>query len=224
MLLKVADLLLMMISVLTDEALGLVYKCLRLILIRNEFKLHYMAYDQEYKTLLEAKGDIRINDEAKILSDKLRMLRLKSQVSEAFLEVHYNCLKLCLTKFTNENLWVAEKHFVGYSLSCLYFRIPKFRMELLNVLEETNSRKEVMIKGRDIDNFINLRVMEINQDYDIFDWDKEFYSYLNNEKFMKEHQLLERILQNDSWKIVFQKRNNFFIYFINEWATFVEEE
>ena len=77
-----------------------------------------------------------------------------------------------------------ERYFVENFLAIAYFRIPKFRSHLLEIFNEFNNIEILEWRGTDYkinsieeeqENNLNINK---NVLLDMFDWEKDFYSYL----------------------------------------------
>lgn len=199
---KLGSLLLSAVLDVSESCRLLFYNCLTRIIGRNEFKLHNMAYAEEYKVLMKSPSNAPIKDEHKDLSLKLKILKRKNKVSVDYQKFHYKLLRFCLNRLDIDNFMEYERHFLANSLTRLYFRIPEFR-DCLKVILNTsldnidkNVISKMMISPSDVNNFIKSRTSRDHfQVFDIFDWTGEFYVFLDQvKKSAKNRELLDEIL------------------------------
>eukprot|EP01017_Pseudomicrothorax_dubius_P027989 TRINITY_DN3285_c0_g1_i4.p1 TRINITY_DN3285_c0_g1~~TRINITY_DN3285_c0_g1_i4.p1 ORF type:complete len:318 (-),score=65.06 TRINITY_DN3285_c0_g1_i4:1056-2009(-) len=151
-------------------------------------------------------------------------------VSVSYQNFLYKTLERVLEKLSHKGVEESERNFIEHFLALAYFRVPEFRDRLLACLTKgadlnieewklVEQAKEVTASrftgpptpssGRT--NFLSL-----------FDWDKEFYQYIKNDKKGIEHQTkLMQILSNEDWSKRLAKRGLAYFYFLKEWSDHV---
>eukprot|EP01017_Pseudomicrothorax_dubius_P027990 TRINITY_DN3285_c0_g1_i9.p1 TRINITY_DN3285_c0_g1~~TRINITY_DN3285_c0_g1_i9.p1 ORF type:complete len:592 (-),score=116.91 TRINITY_DN3285_c0_g1_i9:199-1974(-) len=151
-------------------------------------------------------------------------------VSVSYQNFLYKTLERVLEKLSHKGVEESERNFIEHFLALAYFRVPEFRERLLACLTKgadlnieewklVEQAKEVTASrftgsstpssGRT--NFLSL-----------FDWDKEFYQYIKNDKKGIEHQTkLMQILSNEDWSKRLAKRGLAYFYFLKEWSDHV---
>lgn len=129
---KLGKLLINAVLDVDEAAKVLFYSCLQKIVKRDEFRLHNMAYSQEFQILMKSRSDTPIKDEFKNIKLKLSLLKRKNQVSLEFQKFNYKLLLFCLTRLEIEDRDHSEVElkFMAYCLMTQYFSIPEFKLEV----------------------------------------------------------------------------------------------
>lgn len=169
---------------------------------------------------------VPIRDHTKKIAKKIKLLKEKNSLSLLYQGFLYDFLKFSLQRFSEENFMEHEQHLIGYSLACLFFRIPEFQAAVLAQLDGLKKGKESTLIASHVSRFIKLRIPDNRtKQLSIFNWKEEFYDFLNQLPENKSHkENLFQTLGDEQWKRVFANRGNTLIYFIHEWMIYVSKE
>lgn len=164
------------------------YKCIQALFLRDEFSLSNLGYNN----YIHSKKD----DEN------------KKKIGIWYQEILYTTLENVFYDLNREGLCDYKRKFIEFFISFAYFRIPKFRIELLKYLN----------KGQYVENIDENEFVK-----SLLNWDKEFFNYLteNKKEFKYNTDMLERTLKMD-WKQKFASKKTFFFYFLIEWCDYVK--
>jgi len=119
-----------------DELRAMVYSCLKRVYARTELRLEYLGYEKEFSQLLRAKGNETITDEGRGLTEKIKILSAKNNVSLTYQRSLYEILHLCLDKLERKNLQDKALFLIGNFFTIAFYRIPKFRTAMISLLQE----------------------------------------------------------------------------------------
>lgn len=164
------------------------YICIMSILKRGEFELSAIGFDHN---LSKKQTDI------------------KRKVGVEYQRLLYELLDEIFDDLEQKALTGYRRHFIEYFLAYAYFRIPKFRNELLSALNRQDTVKKPIEKEyKEIESVL-------------LDWEKDFYSHLAcHEKYGFNVDLLNNALKKN-WKEKFQRKGTIFFYFIIQWCQYV---
>lgn len=166
------------------------YACLESLLKRGEFELSNLSLGPSLKpTVREPK--------VKIAFRYQRML--------------YEILNKVFDDIENKGLSLDQRKFIEFFLAYCYFRVPDFRIKLLQTLTDDSYIEESRAKN-DIIKLV------------LFSWREEFYTMLPVEdaRYISNKSLLHTAI-NKNWTHKFRTRGIIFFYFIREWCDYVRK-
>lgn len=164
------------------------YECMRVLLRRGELDLSALSFDS---------------------ASTKRNLQTKQKIALQYQTLLYKLLSDVFDYLDQQGLNGIHTDFIEFYLAYAYFRIPEFRVRLLDLLSIEKSTIYTD-KGK---------IIEI--DSVLMDWDKGFYSYIKDQpKNHDNREILTKAWQKN-WKKKFMHQGHLFFYFVIEWCDYV---
>lgn len=114
--------------------------------------------------------------------------------------------------------------FITKYLVIAYFRIPQFRVKFLESITNTDDPPLSETRGTEFiqeDDPTNID-KSTKQNIQVFDWQNYFHVYIqDNPKAIANQNILNSILNDDTWKEIMRHRSMNFCFFVEEWARYV---
>ena len=159
-----------------EELRGLYYEGLKVLCNRAEFDLGSMGFDEGFGELLNQASNVSF----KMGQDKLdvKSLNQKLKVSLSYQQFLYHTLKKIMQKINLKAAHEKERMFIENFMALAYFRIPEYRVKLLENIELTLADSTLNWKTMDLDLDDNTQTKANSYFASFFDWEKDFYRYL----------------------------------------------
>ena len=153
------------------------YECLILIFNRGEFDLNNMGFTNDYKNVLQNNNKVKEASLKKHIDKKIKV-SLKYQNL-----LYKTLLNHVLPKLTATVLSSSERKFIENFLVIAFFRIPEFQDELINKFDCMNDSQDLEFEEWSQYEFNTQNVFRKQKTNRcktnwIFDWNKEFYTFL----------------------------------------------
>lgn len=164
------------------------YECMKILLRRGELDLSSLGFEE--------------------LSIK-RNIQMKHRVALQYQCLVYKLLNAVFDNLDQQDLHEIHKNFIEFYIAYAYFRIPEFRVQLLDTL---SIEKTTIYTDR-------CKTIEI--DSVLVDWDKDFYNHIKDEPNYHDNKHIIVKALNRNWKPKFKHKSPLFFYFIIEWCEYI---
>lgn len=148
------------------------YTTLKLIMNRGELDIAQMRFDESYNFLLDPASQAKKRQlDKKVL--------LKMDVSVTYQEFLYKVLEKVLYKLNLKGGEKAERDFIDNFCAIAFFKIPEFRVKLLECVKSVNNVEITEWRGTEwkLDDLITDDQRDIYL-ISLFNWEHEFYRFV----------------------------------------------
>ena len=162
----------------------LYFECLTLVILRGELGLNFMGFDAELRNnLMDAtpKANSKGNS-INLNAFDAKNMKQKMKVASSYQTLLYQTLKKVLEFLSRGAVSENEQNFAETFCAIAYFRVPEFRNKLLACVSSSKDDDNLKtIEWRGSEWLFEPSTDERKKNKQIislFDWDKNFYSYL----------------------------------------------
>ena len=216
----------------------IIFDILKLINERGEFDLGTLSISW----FEEKKSSENINLEDKKYEFKNDMI-LSDKILENFYEFNYRCLSYSLEKLSKGKIIENEvKEFALYYINIAYFRIPSFRIKLLEIISRNVDEKFEQIIDRKIKGKREIKqekksiedLLETDPINNLLLWENLFYAKLKssleendknkkieNEVNQKRKKIFKLIEESKTWEVPFLNRGIYFFGFLEKLMKYI---
>lgn len=162
----------------------LYYECLTSTTLRGELELNFMGFDTEtYNTLMESASKASFKNHQGVVKGTVdvKNVKQKMKVATSYQTFLYETLEKVLKVLNHKGLIEKERDFVETFCAVAYFRIPEFRVKLLNCFNSSSDEGVSITEWRGTEWLLDNEPDDRKKNQHIvslFDWDKIFYFYL----------------------------------------------
>lgn len=192
----------------------LCWELLILLMKRGELTLSFMGYkDSEIEDCLAGKES--------------EFLKRKKEVAMSFHTLMIDFLHTTLQALETYT-YESQKEFAELFCAYAYFRIPKFRNEVLAAITRADDPEIEEWRGTEFslneESHLEGQQQEGKSAFSLmFDWENHFYRVIEREeKYVKTEGKLAEMFRYNGWEERMRKRGGAFFAFIRFWVSYVE--
>ena len=158
----------------------------------------------------------------------MKILEQKNDISIHYENMIYSCLSYCIRKINTRHIHDNVIHFVCLYISFIFYRIPKLRDMVLDIIDKDNSNimnnNDIIPTINEIDEYIKSQLSD-NDTRISREWDNDFYVYIKDEKAHDNNlKILADIMNDNIWRYVCDSRNQYKRRIIYEWMKYTYKE
>lgn len=118
----------------------------------------------------------------------------------------------------------SQREFAELFCAYAYFRLPKFRKEVLTAITRNDDPEIEEWRGTEYSLTEGMQSTERETSFKLmFDWENNFYNMIESEEdYSKTEAKLMELMRTNDWEIRMKKRGGAFFAFVRYWVTYIE--